>query len=268
MESLALVDSHAHLDMEEFDEDRYEVIQKARQEGIVAILCPSDLTDQKGTQTTLELAERERNIIAAAGVHPHQVKLFREDNRQRIGELSREGKIKAVGEIGLDFHYNLSPPQHQEEVFRVQLNTAQKLGLPVIIHSRNSGIKTAQAVEEEHFSKGGVLHCFTEDWALARRMLDLNFYISFSGILTFPKAGALREVAQKIPLERVMVETDSPFLVPSPFRGRVKRNEPSFVIETARVLAELKKVSLGELAEITTRNFETLFAFEIKKTEC
>lgn len=268
MESLALVDSHAHLDMEEFDEDRYEVIQKARQKGIVAILCPADLTDQKGTHTTLELVGRDENIIAAAGVHPHQAKLFREDHGQRIGELSRLGKIKAVGEIGLDFHYNLSPPQQQEKVFRIQLKTAQNLGLPVIIHSRNSGIKTAQAVEEEHFSEGGVLHCFTENWELARRMLDLNFYISFSGILTFPKAGALRDVAQKIPLERVMVETDSPFLVPSPFRGRIQRNEPSFVIETARVLAELKKVSLSELAEITTRNFETLFAFEIKKTEC
>ena len=126
----------------------------------------------------------------------------------------------------------------------------------------------AQAVEGEQFTGGGVLHCFTEDWELARRMMDQNFYVSFSGILTFPKAEELREVAKKIPLDKIMIETDSPFLVPSPFRGRIKRNEPSFVIETAKVLAELKKISLNELAEITTRNFETLFQFEIKKTEC
>jgi len=268
MESLILVDSHAHLDMEEFDEDRRQVIERAHQEGIKAILCPADLTDQKGTQITLDLTDTDRNIIAAAGVHPHQAKLFKEDHAKKIEELSREKKIMAVGEIGLDFHYNFSPPQQQEEAFRLQLAAAKKIGLPVIVHSRNSGIKTAQAVEGEQFTGGGVLHCFTEDWELARRMLDQNFYVSFSGILTFPKAEELREVAKKIPLDKIMIETDSPFLVPSPFRGRIKRNEPSFVIETAKVLAELKKISLNELAEITTRNFETLFQFEIKKTEC
>ena len=267
-ESLTLVDSHAHLDMEEFDEDRREVIERARLEGITGILCPADLTDQKGTQTTLDLADTENNIVAAAGVHPHQAKLFKEDHLQRIEELSREKKIMAVGEIGLDFHYNFSESRQQEEAFRLQLAAAKKSGLPVIVHSRNSGIKTAEAVEREQFTEGGVLHCFTEDWELAQRMLNQNFFISFSGILTFPKAEELREIAQKIPLNKILIETDSPFLVPSPFRGRIKRNEPAFVIETARVLAELKKISLHELAAITTRNFETLFQFEIKKTEC
>jgi TatD DNase family protein len=262
---LTFVDSHAHLDMEEFDDDRNEVIQRAHQDGVIAILCPADLSNQKSTQTTLDLIEKNKNIIASAGVHPHQAKLFKPDHVQKIEDLAREEKIMAVGEIGLDFFYEHSSPQEQESAFRQQLTAAQNIGLPVIVHSRNSGMRTAQAVEEEHFTEGGVLHCFTEDWELAKHMLGQNFYISFSGILTFANAYPLREVAQKIPLEKILVETDSPFLVPSPFRGRIKRNEPAYVIETAKVLAELKSVSLGELAEITRRNFETLFKFEIKK---
>ncbi len=262
---LTFVDSHAHLDMEEFDDDRNEVIQRAHQDGVIAILCPADLSNRKSTQTTLELIEKNKNIIASAGVHPHQAKLFKPEHVQKIEELARAEKIMAVGEIGLDFFYNHSSRQEQESGFRQQLAAAQNIGLPVIVHSRNSGMKTAKAVEEEHFTKGGVLHCFTEDWELAKHMLDRNFSISFSGILTFANADPLREVAQKIPLDRILVETDSPFLVPSPFRGRIKRNEPAYVVETAKVLAELKKISLDELAEITTRNFETLFKFEIKK---
>ncbi len=265
---MILVDSHAHLDMEEFDTDREEVIERARQEGVAAILCPADLTNQKSMQTVFDLIQKNENIIGSSGVHPHQAKLFVPDHVQTIEELVKEGKIKAVGEIGLDFYYTHSSPPQQESAFRQQLAAAQNAGLPVIVHSRNSNMRTAQAVEEEHFTEGGVLHCFTEDWTLAKRMLDQNFYISFSGILTFPKADQLREAAKKIPLDRILVETDSPYLVPSPFRGRIKRNEPAFVKETAKVLAELKKMTLDELAEITTRNFETLFEFEIKKMEC
>jgi len=259
------VDSHAHLDMQEFDKDRHEVIERAFNEGVKAILCPADLTNPQGIQTTLDMTGTYENIIAAAGVHPHQAKDFSPEFSLKTEELARSEKIKAVGEIGLDFHYNFSPVSQQEEVFRHQLATAQKTGLPVIIHSRNSGMKTAQAVEEEHFTQGGVLHCFTEDWELAKWMLDRNFYISFSGILTFPKAHQIREIAIKIPMERILIETDSPYLVPSPFRGRIKRNEPVYVKETARVLAELKKISLDELAEKTTFNFQALFKFEIKK---
>lgn len=262
---LTIVDSHAHLDMEEFDNDRNEVIQRAHQEGVIGILCPTDISNQKTTQTTLDLIEKNKNIIASAGVHPHQAKHFTSDHVHKIEELAQKKKIMAVGEIGLDFFYNHSSPQEQESTFRQQLAAAQKLGLPVIVHSRNSGMKTARAVEEENFTKGGVLHCFTEDWELAKHMLEQNFFISFSGILTFANADALRKVAQKIPLDKILVETDSPFLVPSPYRGRIKRNEPAYVIETAKVLAELRKISLGELAEITTQNFETLFKFEIKK---
>lgn len=260
-----LVDSHAHLDMEEFDEDRNQVVERALQDGIQAILCPSDLTNSKRFMITLDLTEKYENIIASAGIHPHQAKYFNPDHTQKLEELAREEKIKAVGEIGLDFHYNFSPSHEQEEAFRHQLCTAQNLGLPVVVHSRNSGKQVAQAVEEEQFTAGGVLHCFSEDWEMAKQMMNHNFFISFSGILTFPKAHHLREIAKKIPLEKILIETDSPYLVPVPFRGIKKRNEPVLVIETAKVLAELKNVSLVRLAETTSRNFESLFMFEIKK---
>lgn len=265
---LTLVDSHAHLDMEEFDKDRDEVIKRALKEGIRAILCPAELTSTKSIKIILDLIKKYGNIIAAAGVHPHQAKHFNLNFAKKIEELAKAKKIKAVGEIGLDFFYGFSPTREQEEAFRFQLNTAQNLGLPVVVHSRNSGKNVARAVEEEHFTKGGILHCYSEDWKLAKRMLDYNFFISFSGILTFPKAQLLRDVAQKIPLEKLLVETDSPYLAPVPFRGKKKRNEPAFVIETAKVLAELRKLSLDELAEITSRNFESLFMFEIKNLRC
>ncbi len=263
-----LVDSHAHLDMEEFDEDRDQVVQRAFQEGIKSILCPADVTSPQSIEKTFDLTKKFESLIAAAGVHPHQAKHFNASHSKRIEELVGEKKVKAVGEIGLDFHYDFSPRHEQEEAFRHQLNLAQKLGLPVVVHSRNAGKKVARAIEEEHFSKGGILHCFTEDWVLAKRMMDKNFYISFSGILTFPKAQPLREIAEKIPLEKLLVETDSPYLVPFPLKGKKKRNEPAHVIETAKVLAEIKKISLDKLACATSQNFEYLFMFEIKNSRC
>jgi TatD DNase family protein len=257
-----LVDSHAHLDMEEFDEDRDHVVQRAFQEGIQSILCPADLTNPKSIEKTFNLIEKYESIIAAAGVHPHQAKHFTPSHTQRIEELSGEKKVKAVGEVGLDFHYDFSPRQEQEKVFRHQLSVAQKLGLPVVVHSRNAAKEVTQAVEEEHFSRGGILHCFTEDWALAKRMMDHNFFISFSGILTFPKAQPLREIAKKIPLEKLLVETDSPYLIPLAYRGIKKRNEPAHVIEIAKVLAGIKKTSLEKLARATSKNFESLFCLK------
>jgi TatD DNase family protein len=257
-----LVDSHAHLDMEEFDEDREQVVQRAFREGIKSILCPADVTNPRSIEKIFDLIEKYESLIAAAGVHPHQAKDFTPRHIQRIEELAGEKKVKAVGEIGLDFHYDFSPRQEQEKVFRHQLSVAQKLGLPVIVHSRNAGKEVAKAVEEERFSKGGILHCFTEDWTLAKRMMDHNFSISFSGILTFPKAQPLREIAKKIPLEKLLVETDSPYLIPLAYRGIKKRNEPAHVVEIAKVLAELKKTSLEKLARATSKNFESLFCLK------
>jgi len=257
-EETAWVDSHAHLDMEDFDPDRDEVIRRAFAAGVKAVLCPADLTSDKSLRTTLDIVAGHPTFLAAAGVHPHQAKQFSEDDARKLRDLGMGRSIVAVGEIGLDFHYDFSTPEEQQRAFRDQLRLADELRLPAIIHSRLAGGEVAAAVREEGFRSGGILHCYTEDWETARAMIDLGFFISFSGILTFPKAGSLREVAAKVPLDKLLVETDSPFLAPVPFRAR-KRNEPAFVVETARVLADLKRVSLEELAEATTGNFFSLF---------
>jgi TatD DNase family protein len=254
-----LVDSHAHLDMDDFDPDRDEVIGRAYQAGVRAILCPMDVTSLKSIQTTLEMGSRHPHVYSAAGVHPHQAKLFNPDYLSRIKEFARDKNVVAIGEIGLDFHYDFSSPDEQRAAFRAQLALAKDLRCPAIIHSRNAGREIAAAVREEYFYSGGVLHCFTEDWEFAKTMLDWNFFISFSGILTFANAQPLRDIAQMLPLSRVLIETDSPYLTPAPFRGIKKRNEPALVIETARVLADLKKVSVAEIAQATTQNFYRAF---------
>jgi TatD DNase family protein len=265
---ISLVDSHAHLSGKEFDNDRHEVIEKAFREGIEAILCPTELTEENELQVTLDTIQAFPNIIAAGGVHPHNAKSFNPDCVQGIRDLAESQNILAVGEIGLDFHYNFSHPDTQIEVFRKQLNLAQEIGLPVIIHSRNARDEVLNAVKGEAFTQGGILHCFTEDWEFAAAMMEFDFLISFSGIITFPKAQSLQEVAIQTPLEKILVETDSPYLVPAPYRGKIQRNEPIYVKETAQFLAELKNVSMEKLAEKTTHNFESLFQIEIKKLRC
>lgn len=261
------VDSHAHLSMEDFDGDREEVITRAREQGVEAILCPAELTEAHNLQVTLDLVEKHDGIIAAAGVHPHRAKKFTEAHARKIKELAEAGKICAVGEIGLDFHYNFSPPERQVEVFGKQLNIAQSLGLPVVVHSRLASGEIVRVVEDEDFDRGGILHCFTESLDFAQRMLGSRFFISFSGILTFLQAHALRAVAKEIPLDRLLIETDSPYLVPVPHRGKLKRNEPVYVKEVAATLAALKGISLSQLAETTTQNFTSLFCLNFKKRD-
>ncbi|MBS3819071.1 TatD family hydrolase [bacterium] len=261
-----IVDSHAHLGSPRFKDDLNQVIQRAFQKGIGAIFCPSEINDSQNIQVILQLIESHDNILAAAGVHPHSATEFNPDYSKKIKNLAEENQIKAVGEIGLDYHYNFSPLETQQKTFRQQLHLAQKLNLPVIIHSREAGKDVIKAVEEEKFTCGGILHCFTEDWNTAKKMMDLGFFISFSGILTYPGAHSLRETAKKIPLEKILVETDSPYLVPVPHRGKKKRNEPAFVKEVAKVLAAVKEIPLEELTERTTQNFKALFSFEIKKS--
>lgn len=259
-----LVDSHAHLSMEAFDSDREEVIQRAFQAGIRAILCPAEVTAPRDLENALGLAEKYPNIIAAAGIHPHSAKVLTEDNLRMIEDLAARKLIHAVGEIGLDFHYNFSSQEEQIESFRLQLQLAESLKLPVIIHSRLAEEAVTEALAQTNFTQGGVLHCFTESTRFALDMLTRDFYISFSGIVTFPSAHDLRDTAREIPLEKMLVETDSPYLTPVPHRGKIKRNEPWLVKETAQVLAALKQVPEDEFALTTTRNFEACFMFEIK----
>lgn len=267
-ERFGLIDSHAHLDMEEFDADRDDVVARAFGAGLEAILCPADLTGGRSLALVLDLARRYPRIIAAAGVHPHQARLFGPDAEAAIRREAAAGTIAAIGEIGLDFHYNLSPAPDQRTAFQTQVGIAAELGLPVIIHSREAGDEILTTLGEKGLHAGGLLHCFTESWEIAVRALDLGLHISFSGILTFPGAAGLRDTARKIPSDRLLVETDSPYLAPVPFRGKSRRNEPAWVVETARVLAGVRGVSLEELADEMGRNFRTLFPIEKSQPRC
>ncbi len=253
-----LVDSHAHLDMPEFDSDREDVVRRAGAAGVGTILCPAELASEASLPAVLGLVAAHPAFLAAAGVHPHQAGAYAGSHALALRELAGAGRIAAIGEIGLDFHYDFATPGAQTEAFRDQLRLAGELGLPAIIHSRLAGPEVIAAVRETGFSRGGILHCFTEGWDTASAMIDQGFLISFSGILTFPKAESLREVARKVPEDRLLVETDSPFLAPVPHRAQ-KRNEPAFVVATARVLAGLKGRPFEDLAAATTRNFFGLF---------
>jgi TatD DNase family protein len=249
-------DSHCHLDMEDFAADREDVLARARTSGVSAFLCPAEISDALSLRITLDLAERHPDVTASAGLHPHRAKLCSETRLTAIRTLAAEKKISAVGEIGLDFHYDFASPAEQQEAFRSQIALARDLGLPAIIHSRLAGREIREAVDVERFETGGVLHCYTEDWDIAKDMIDRGFLISFSGILTFPTAADLRNVAARIPLDRLLVETDAPYLAPIPQRG--KRNEPAFVLETARLLASLRGIPFETLAAAVTANYRSL----------
>jgi TatD DNase family protein len=224
------------------------------------MLCPLEISSGRSLTTGRALAEAEANIHLAAGCHAHEAKRWRQGFEADLRALAAARTILAVGEIGLDFYYNLSPPKIQHDVFRIQVALARDLGLPILIHSRNAGQDVLQTVRDEGFASGGVFHCFTETWEVATAALDAGFAISLSGIVTFPKAEDLREVARKIPLDRLLVETDAPYIAPVPHRGQ--RNEPSFLLETARVVAELKRLDLEDLARATTANFRAVFRIE------
>ena len=255
------VDSHAHIDGAEFDADRDEVVGRAREAGVVAILNVGT-GDPHGAnlERAIRVAEHYEGVYAAVGVHPHDARLFDERAAEHVLELARSSeRIIAWGEIGLDYHYDNSPREVQREVFARQLRTARQLNLPVIIHSREADADTLEALRAESDGAGrrGIMHCFGGGYELAAGVLELGFMISFAGNVTFKKAEALRDVARRVPLERLLVETDCPFLTPVPFRGR--RNEPARVVETARALAELHGISTAEFGRITTGNFQRFF---------
>ncbi|MGB9893443.1 MAG: TatD family hydrolase [Candidatus Saccharicenans sp.] len=256
---MELVDSHAHLDGPEFSQDRAEVLTRAKENSVRWILCPLDIGNENSLRVGLNLSRNHPEIFLAAGIHPHQAKELQEKHLDKIKKLAEEKKILAVGEIGLDFHYNFSPPEKQLEAFRLQLKIASELGLPVIIHSRQAAEKIIDSIKTTGFKEGGILHCFTESWSLAKAMLDKGFMVSFSGILTYKNAENLREIARKLPLECLLVETDSPYLTPFPEKKTWKRNEPAFVVSTVRDLARQKNISVEKMAEITTENFFRFF---------
>ena len=254
------VDSHAHIDGEEFDADRDEVVARAREAGVRAILNVGTGDPHVGNfERAVAVAEKYEGVYAAVCVHPHDAKLYDDVAEGLLLEFVRNGRVVAVGEIGLDYHYEHSPREVQRDVFARQLGLARAEGLPVIIHSREADEETLEILRAEYAGavRGGVMHCFGGGPALAEGALELGFYISFAGNVTFKKADALREVALNVPLERLLVETDCPYLAPVPHRGR--RNEPAYVAATARFLADLRGVSHEELGRITSENFARLF---------
>ena len=259
------VDSHAHIDGEEFDADRVEVVARAREAGVRAILNVGTGDPHGGNfERAVALTEEYEGVYAAAGVHPHDARLYTDAAERHLsGVLESSKRVVALGEIGLDFHYDNSPRDVQREVFARQLRLAMKASLPVIIHSREADEETVEILREEYAGapRGGVMHCFGGGPKMAEDVLALGFYISFAGNVTFKKADALREVAREVPPERLLVETDCPYLSPVPFRGR--RNEPAHVVETARFLAELRGVEAEELGRVTSENFARLFGVEL-----
>ena len=248
---VSLVDTHCHLDDEKFDPDRAQVIERALAAGVelmMAIGTGGDL------DVAIRQAERYPFIYATIGVHPHDAAKATPDTFARLRDLASHPKVLAIGEIGLDYHYDFSPRDVQRSVFERQLEIASEFHKPIVIHTREAWEDTvAQVTRLPH---GGIMHCFTGDTAQARQALDLGFHLSFGGVLTFPKAESLREAARITPEDRLLVETDCPYLAPVPYRG--KRNEPAFVVETARRLAEVRGVTPRAIAECTTRNFRDL----------
>ncbi|MDX6384945.1 MAG: TatD DNase family protein [Blastocatellia bacterium] len=255
------IDSHCHIDGPEYDADREEVIARARDAGVDTMLNVGTGDPHSGAfAKAVDLAEKHEEIYAAVGVHPHDAKLFDDVAESRLVSLCEQSKrVIAWGEIGLDYHYDHSPRDTQREVFRRQLRLARGQNLPVVIHSREADDDTIGILREElsGYDRAGVLHCFGGSLAMAQAAISLGFYISFAGNLTFKKAENLREVAVELPLDRLLIETDCPYLTPVPFRG--KRNEPARVVETARCLAGLLGKEVDEIGLATSENFARLF---------
>jgi TatD DNase family protein len=271
MESkMIFVDSHCHVDGEAFDADRDEVIRRAKEAGVKAMLTVGTGNPHDGEiGRAVQVAERYENVFASVGVHPHDAKLYNEQAENILIDLVKSsGKVVAWGEIGLDFYYDHSPRDIQVEVFRRQIKIARQLDLPIIIHSREADDETVKILTEEcsdESFRGGIMHCFGGTAAMAQELMNIGFLISFAGNVTFKKAENLREAARIVPLDKLLIETDCPFLAPIPFRG--KRNEPSFVVNTANFLADFYEVEIETLANQTTRNFLEFFKINLAAEE-
>jgi len=248
-----LVDAHAHLDGYQ---DRDEVIARARAAGLVHIVLVGQWREGRGMAGALDavaLAKQDRSFLSAtAGVHPHDAASASEADFTELRRICEDPDVTAVGEAGLDFHYDHSPRERQKEAFVRQIRLARELRKPLVVHTREADAETAEILERELGPERGVIHCFTSDWRAAERYLALGMYLSFSGVITFRNAEAVRDAAARAPLDRILVETDCPFLAPVPHRG--KRNEPAWVTATAQALAQVRGMPADELARATTEN--------------
>lgn len=258
------IDSHCHIDGSSFDSDRDEVVQRAKDAGVVAMLNIGTGNPHDGEiARAVEIAEMYENVFASVGVHPHDAKLYDDSAEETLTNLTKSEKVIAWGEIGLDYYYDHSPRDVQRDVFIRQIRTAKKLDLPIIIHSRDADDETVEILKAEcsYENFKGIMHCFGGTAAMASELMKIGFMISFAGNVTFKKADNLRDAAHVVPLEKLLIETDCPFLTPIPFRG--KRNEPSFVVHTAKFLADFYEIELETLARQTTANFQSFFNLKL-----
>jgi TatD DNase family protein len=259
---LELIDSHAHLEFPQFDDDRQAMLDRARAAGVVGIAAIGSGSGPAQLEAALPFAEEHDWIWATIGIHPHEAAEATEEHFARLAGLARHPKVIAWGEIGLDYHYDHSPRDVQRRVFSRQLEMAREARLPVILHCREAWDDTLGIFEREwaRTGLGGIFHCFSGTLEEARRGLDMGFLISFAGNLTYPKSEPLRQVARQLPADRLLIETDSPFLPPQGHRG--KRNEPAFVLEVAKTLANVRDLTAEEIGAITAANFRRLFRLE------
>lgn len=255
---MSLIDSHCHLDAEAFAADRDEVIRRAREAGVDTFVAIGSGNGPPDLEAGIRLAGDYPFFYATIGVHPHDAAKATEETFARLRRLATHPKVVALGEIGLDYHYDFSPRDTQRDVFLRQLALARETALPIVIHTREAWDDTL-ALLRSHYSAphaGGIFHCFSEGPAEAEQVLALGFHLSFSGIVTFPKATAIQDAARLTPLDRLLVETDAPYLAPIPFRG--KRNEPAYAVHTARHIAQLRGISYEALAAATSANWRSL----------
>ncbi|HHX95453.1 MAG TPA: TatD family hydrolase [Clostridia bacterium] len=253
---MELFDTHAHLDFPDYAEDFEEVLYRCRENQVVYVVNVG--IDIDTSRKSVSMARNNSGIYASVGVHPHDVDGFDERHLRALHLLAADEKVVALGEIGLDYYRDLTPREKQKNAFRRQIALARELGLPVIIHNRDAHKDVLQIIQEENVrDTGGIMHCFSGDWAMAKKCLDNNLLIAVGGTVTFKNAKDVQEVARRIPLDSLLLETDSPYLSPEPRRG--KRNEPGNVRFVAEFVAELKKVSVEEVAYWTTHNAFKLF---------
>ena len=256
--SLGLIDSHAHIQGKEYTGETAAVIQRAGEAGVEQIIVVGGAGDMSSNTAAVALAESCANLYATVGMHPHDAKDVGEEELQKLKKLAAYPKVIAVGETGLDYYYNHSPREVQRRVFVQFIRLAAETGLPLVVHERDAASEAVELLRSEGAEKiRGVIHCFTGDYDAARNYLDLGFYLSFTGIVTFKNAQPLRDVVRRVALDRMFVETDSPYLTPVPYRG--KRNEPAYVRLVAETVARVKNMTLEEVAHTTTQNVRRLF---------
>ncbi len=256
---MELIDSHAHIDFPQFDVDRSEMLERTRGAGVSMLLAIGIGPGPEKLDAAIPFAEKYDWIYASVGIHPHEAQKVTQKHFDELARLAQHPRVIAWGEIGLDYHYDFSPREVQERVFRAQLKLAARAKLPVIIHCREAWTDCLRILDEDwrRGGLGGILHCFSGTLEEARTGIEMGFMVSFAGNATYPKAQNLRDIARELPLDRLLIETDAPYLAPQPFRG--KRNEPAFVAEVARTLSGVRNLAPEEFAAATAGNFRGFF---------